>query len=369
MTQTLFAQAGLADIAEKVAQGDRLSAAEGLRLMRAPQLAAVGALANLVRERLHRDRAYFIVNRHINYTNICVNRCRFCAFSRSQGEEGAYLLSVEECLKKAESFRGGRVSEFHIVGGCHPTLDLSYYLDLLSTLRTRFPNVHLQAFTAVEIAHVAKLAGISVRECLDRLRQAGLGSLPGGGAEVFSPRVRRQLCPRKISGEEWLEVMRTAHSLGLRTNCTLLYGHIENDEEVIAHLLQLRSLQDETNGFLAFIPLAFHPANTALEGQLPGPSAFDKLRIIAVSRLMLDNIPHIKVFWIMVGLKLAPIALHFGADDVDGTVAQERITHAAGAETPEALTPAELIQLIRRAGRIPLERDTLYQPAHLAEVQ
>lgn len=361
MTETLFQQAGLGEIAQKVARAERLSREDGLRLMASPHLAALGALANGAREGLHGGRTYYIVNRHINYSNICVNRCRFCAFSRSEGEEGAYLLSVEECLRKAESFRGGQVSEFHIVGGCHPTLGLEYYTGLLSALHSRFPEVHLQALTAVEVAHIAKLAGITVRECLERLRQAGLGSLPGGGAEVFSSRVRQQLCPQKLSPEGWLEVMRAAHQLGMRSNCTMLYGHLEQPEEVVDHLLLLRELQDETGGFLAFIPLAFHPAHTALEGQLRGPTAWDDLRIIAVSRLLLDNIPHIKVFWIMVGLKVAQVALSFGADDVDGTVVEERITHAAGAETPETLTVEQIKQLIRGAGREPVARDTLYR--------
>ena len=365
MSQLLYQQAGLSDIADQVARGERLSREDGLRLMTSPHLAALGALANLVRERRHGNRAYYIVNRHINYTNICVNRCRFCAFSRSEGEPGAYLLSVEECLAKAESFRGGEVSEFHIVGGLHPTLGLDYYTDLLSTLRARFPGVHLQALTAVEVAHIAKVAGISVRACLERLREAGLGSLPGGGAEVFAPRVREQLCPQKLPGSDWLEVMRTAHSLGIRSNCTLLYGHIERPEEVVDHLLALRELQDDTGGFLAFIPLAFHPAHTALAGAVSGPTAWDDLRLIAVSRLLLDNLPHVKVFWIMVGLKVAQIALSFGADDVDGTVVEERITHAAGAETPEALTIQELHRLISGAGREPVARDTLYQPVEV----
>jgi aminodeoxyfutalosine synthase len=253
------------------------------------------------------------------------------------------------------------VSEFHIVGACHPHLPLSYYTSLLAALRARHPDVHLQAFTAVEIAHIAKGAGLSVRECLLRLQEAGLGSLPGGGAEVFSPRVRAELCPEKLTAEEWLEVMRTAHALGLRSNATMLFGHIETPEERIDHLLRLRALQDETGGFLAFIPLAFHPAHTDLEASVTGPSAWEALRLLAVSRLMLDNIPHLKVFWIMVGLKVAQIALSFGADDVDGTVAEERITHAAGAHTPEVLTIEDLHRLIAGAGRVAVERDTLYR--------
>jgi len=361
----LFRQTDLSDLAAKVTAGERLSAEEGLRLMRTPYLAALGALANLVRERLHGDRTYYIINRHINYSNICVNGCRFCAFSRREGEEGAYVLSVEECLAKAEAFRGGRVSEFHLVGGCHPALRIEYYEGLLAALHNSYPDVHLQAFTAVEIAHIAQLAGLTVRACLERLRAAGLGSLPGGGAEVFSPRVRQELCPQKLSPDGWLEVMRTAHQLGIRSNATMLYGHIETPQEIVDHLLRLRALQDETGGFLSFIPLAFHPANTKLEG-LPGPSAWDELRTLAVSRLLLDNVAHLKVFWIMVGLKVAQVALAFGADDVDGTVAEEKITHAAGAQTPEALSVEELQRLIRDAGRTPVERDTLYRPASLA---
>jgi aminodeoxyfutalosine synthase len=363
--EAVVAHTDLADIAAKVARGARLSHQDGLALMRTPHLAALGALANTVRERLHGDHTYYIINRHINYTNLCVNHCRFCAFSRREGEEGGYLLSVEDCLRKAEEFRGGRVSEFHIVGGCHPDLQVDYYVSLLSALHQRFPEVHLQAFTAVEIAHLARVSGITVEESLRRLRDAGLGSLPGGGAEVFSPRVRAALCPRKLSADAWLEVMRTAHRLGIQSNATMLYGHIEQPEEVVDHLLRLRELQDETHGFLAFIPLAFHPTNTKLEG-LTGPSAWDELRMIAVSRLLLDNIPHLKVFWIMVGLKVAQLALGFGADDVDGTVAEERITHAAGAQTPESLTVEEIHRLITDAGRVPVERDTLYQLAALA---
>jgi len=363
--EAIFAHTDLTDIAPRVARGERLSRDDGLALLRTPHLAALGALANTVRERLHGDRTYYIINRHLNYTNICVNQCRFCAFSRREDEEGGYLLSVEECLRKAEDFRGGRVSEFHIVGGCHPNLQVDYYVSLLSALRERFPDVHLQAFTAVEIAHLAQVSGIAVEECLRQLRDAGLGSLPGGGAEVFSPRVRAALCPTKLSPDAWLQVMRTAHRLGIHSNATLLYGHIEQPEEIVDHLLRLRELQDETHGFLAFIPLAFHPANTEL-ADLTGPSAWDELRMLAVSRLLLDNVPHLKVFWIMVGLKVAQLALGFGADDVDGTVAEERITHAAGAQTPESLTVEEIHRLIADAGRVPVERDTLYQPAALA---
>jgi len=356
-----LADTRLKPIAEKVLANQRLSFEDGLALYRSDDLASLGLLANLARERKSGNLAYYIVNRHINYTNICVNRCRFCAFSRSRGDEGAYLLSVEECLEKAAVFRGGEVSEFHIVGGLHPELRLDYYEDLLRALKRRFPEVHLQAFTAVEIAHIARVEGVSVEECLLRLMAAGLGSLPGGGAEVFAPRIRARLCPEKLSPEGWLEVMRTAHRLGLKSNATLLYGHVETPQEVISHLLRLRELQDETGGFLAFIPLAFHPEHTALAGETPPTTGCDDLRALAVGRLMLDNFLHIKVFWIMVGPRLAQVALSFGADDVDGTVVEERITHAAGAETPEGLTVEELESLIRETGRQPARRDTLYR--------
>jgi aminodeoxyfutalosine synthase len=259
---------------------------------------------------------------------------------------------------------GYEVSEFHIVGGLHPTAPFSYYLDMMAALSGRFPQAHLQAFTAVEIAHLAERGGLSVEECLAQLRAAGLGSLPGGGAEVFSPRVRDLLCPEKISGDDWRAVIRTAHQLGLRTNATMLYGHVETPAEVVDHLLALRDLQDETGGFLAFIPLAFHPAHTRmpeLPGRLPYTTGCADLRMIATARLLLDNFPHIKVFWIMAGIKLAQVALSFGADDLDGTVDEERITHAAGAATPQSLTVTAIEQLIRDAGRTPVRRDTLYQ--------
>lgn len=361
----------LNDIAAKVRAGERLAFDDGVRLYRSRDLLGVGHLADIVRRRLNGRRAYYIVNCHINPSNICKNRCRFCAFSRDATDPDAYALTVEEALAKArgacpepaEAVAGQGVSEFHIVGGLHPDLPFDYYLELLSALKSEFREVHLQAFTAVEIDHLARLAGLSIRDCLLALREAGLGSLPGGGAEVFSPRVRRALCPDKLSAEGWLEIMRAAHELGLRSNATMLYGHIETAEEVIEHLVRLRELQDETGGFLAFIPLAFHPRHTPLEGEIPaGTTAFQDLRAIAIARLMLDNFPHVKVFWIMVGLKLAQVALSFGADDVDGTVTEERITHAAGAETPAALSEDELVRVIEEAGLEPVRRDTLYRP-------
>ncbi|MBM3477297.1 MAG: aminofutalosine synthase MqnE, partial [Armatimonadetes bacterium] len=318
----------------------------------------LGELANRVRERKNGNVTYFIVNRHINYTNICVNRCRFCAFSREQGAEGAYAMTVDEIVEAA-SCVPGRFTELHIVGGLHPDLPLSYYQEMLSALKAVLPEVHLQAFTAVEIAHMARLAGLSVRESLQRLIEAGLGSLPGGGAEVFATRVREAVCPVKLSGDDWLSVMRTAHHLGLRSNATMLYGHIETPEEKVDHLLRLRALQDETGGFMAYIPLAYHSGNTDLGGR-PSTTGTEDLREVAIGRLALDNFDHVKSFWIMQGLKLAQVSLWFGADDLDGTVTEERITHAAGATTPQSLTRDELCALICEAGRVPVERDTVY---------
>lgn len=361
--RNLALDSDIADIVEKVENGDRLSFEDGVRLFRTNSLTALGWAANLVRRRLNGARTYYVVNRHINYTNICKNRCRFCAFSRSEGETDAYTMSIDEILHKAEEARKEiAFTELHIVGGLHPRLPFEYYLEMLSAVKQRMPSVHLQAFTAVEIHHIAEIAGLTVRETLIRLREAGLGSLPGGGAEVFSTRVREHLCPEKLSPNGWLEVMKTAHQLGIRSNATMLYGHIESVEERVEHLLRLRDLQDETGGFLAFIPLAYHSCGTNL-GSVTGmrqPTGIEDLRMIAVSRLMLDNFQHIKAFWIMLGVKLAQVSLHFGADDFDGTVVEERITHSAGAVTPQALTITEIRRLIEETGTVPTERDTLY---------
>lgn len=356
----LALKSDIGDIVDKAEQGSRLDFEDGVRLFESDDLLAIGWTANLLRRRLNGDRTYYIVNRHINYTNICRNRCRFCAFSRSDGEPGAYSMSVEEIIRKAEDARREiHFTELHIVGGLHPDLPFSYYIEMLSRLKRRMPDVHIQAFTAVEIDHFARVAGLTVRDTLAQLRDAGLGSLPGGGAEVFAPRVRQELCAEKLSSEGWLSVMRTAHELGMRSNATMLYGHIETPEERVDHLLRLRDLQDETGGFLTFIPLAFHSQGTDLEG-IRRPSGIDDLKMIAVSRLILDNFPHVKVFWIMLGVKLAQVALSFGADDFDGTVLEEKITHAAGAETPEGLSVPEILRLISETRTVPVERDTLY---------
>lgn len=350
---------GLADIHEKVSAGDRLSVAEGLRLYHSQDILALGYLADLVRRRKNGDKAYFIYNQHINYSNICSNLCKFCAFGRDPESPLAFQLSVEEVRAKVRERLAEPITEIHMVGGIHPQLPFDYYLELLRGIKAERPEVHIQAFTCVEIAHLAELAGKSIENTLELLRQAGLGSLPGGGAEVFSPRIRQMTCEKKISGEAWLEVAKTAHRLGLHSNATMLYGHLETLEERLEHLDALRAAQDETGGFLAFIPLAFHPKNTEMS-ELPGPSGLDDLKNIAVARLFLDNFPHIKAYWVMIGPQLAQLALSFGADDMDGTVKEEVITHMAGAETAQAMGSNTLVRLIKEAGRTPVERDTLY---------
>jgi aminodeoxyfutalosine synthase len=347
-------------IYDKVAAGARLNQEDGCTLFESLDLLGVGHLAQIVRERLHGRQAFYIYNQHINYSNICVNGCKFCAFGRKAGAPGAYEMSLAEIFDKVEARGHEPITEIHIVGGCHPDLPFDYYLDMLRGIKARRPEVHLQAFTAVEVAHLAQKAEMSVADTLVALKEAGLGSLPGGGAEVFSPRVRQSLCPEKLSPEGWVEVAQTAHRLDLNTNATMLYGHMESVAERVDHLVRLREAQDETGGFLAFIPLSFHPANTGLS-ELAGPSAIDDLKTLAVSRLILDNFPHIKAFWIMLGAKLSQISLCFGVDDVDGTVMEERITHMAGAQTPQGLTRAQLRALIREAGCEPVERDTLYR--------
>jgi aminodeoxyfutalosine synthase len=357
--QPFFQDPQLVPLYDKVKAQERLSGEDGLTLYRSRDLLGVGCLANLVRERLHGRRAYYIYNQHLNYSNVCVNGCRFCAFGKTGDHPQAYTMSLDEVFARVRERLGEPITEIHIVGGLHPELPFSYYLDMLQGIKALRPEVHLQAFTAVEIAHLADIAGLSVADTLMALKDAGLGSLPGGGAEVFSPRIRRSLCPTKLSAEGWLAVAKTAHRLGLRTNATMLYGHLETAEERVDHLIRLREAQDDTGGFLTYIPLAFHPQNTRLP-DLPETTGIDDLKNLAVARLLLDNFPHIKAFWIMIGPKLAQLSLAFGADDIDGTVIEERITHMAGAQTPLGLTRAQLLHLIQEAGCEPVERDTLY---------
>ncbi|HLV93714.1 MAG TPA: aminofutalosine synthase MqnE [Candidatus Acidoferrales bacterium] len=349
----------LRPIAGKVLAGERLSGEDGLALYESRDLLAVGWLANHVREQKHGNICYFNVNRHINPTNICVAHCRLCAFGRSPDAPGAYNFALEEIWSRAAEGVAQGATEFHIVGGLHPDLPFEHYLELIRGLKQRFPHVHLKAFTMVEVGYYARISKLSIRDTLLKMKEAGVDSLPGGGAEIFHPRVRKVICDHKVSGQMWLQIAQTAHEVGLRSNATMLYGHIETAEERVDHLLKLRELQDKTHGFVAFIPLAFHPANTAL-AHLPNPTGLDDLKTIAVSRLVLDNFDHIKAYWIMLTPRIAQIALGFGANDLDGTVVEEKIYHDAGATTPEHLTRAELERLIRAAGRVPVERDTLY---------
>ena len=361
-----FEDQRLEPILEKVRAQQRLSPEDGLNLYRTNDLLGAGYLANLVRERLHGNVTYFNVNRHLNPTDVCVAACKLCAFGKKSKDPKAYTMSLDEVWHRAGEGYTEAVTEFHIVGGLHPELDIDWYAEMLRGLKQRFPKVHLKAFTMVEIAYFAKRFKTPIPEVLRRFREAGLDSMPGGGAEIFTERVRRIICDHKIDGSEWLEVARIAHKMGIKSNCTMLYGHIENEEDRVDHLVRLRELQDETSGFVTYIPLAFHPDNTPLE-HVARTTGFMDLKNIAVARLMLDNIPHIKAYWIMMTPKIAQIAQRFGADDVDGTVVEEKIYHDAGAETSQGLRRNELLRLIREAGREPVERDTEYNRVERTE--
>jgi aminodeoxyfutalosine synthase len=360
--------AGLGEIADKVEAGQRLSFEDGQRLFAAPDLLALGWLANRVRERRHGDRTYFNYKLALEATNVCEASCLFCSFARlKEGMPGARTLSVEQVLDKLRARADQPLTEVHLVNGLHPDLPFSYYTDLLSGMKRVRPGLHLKCFTAVEIAFFAEHYGKTDRQVLEELRAAGLDSLPGGGAEIFAPRVRGKISYDKCDGARYLSVHRTAHGLGMRTNVTMLYGHIETMDERVDHLLQVRALQDETRGFQAFIPLAFHPDNNQMR-KLPPPSATDTLRVLAVSRLLLDNVDHIKAYWISCGVEVAQTALWFGADDLDGTVQEETIYHMAGSKTPTALSTADIERLIRDAGRAPIERDTLYNVVRVPQL-
>jgi aminodeoxyfutalosine synthase len=351
--------ARLRPIADKVLAGERLDADEGLRLFESNDLLAVGWLANHVREKRHGDICYYNVNRHINPTNVCGAHCKLCAFGRDANSPGAYTFTLEEIWARAAEGVAEGATEFHIVGGLHPDLSFEFYLDMIRGLKKRFPQIHLKAFTMVEVHYYARLSKLSIKDTLLKMKDAGVDSLPGGGAEIFHPRVRKIICDHKVSGQMWLQIARTAHEIGLRSNATMLFGHVETLEERVDHLVRLRESQDRTHGFVTFIPLEFHPGNTAL-AHVPKPTGIDALKTMAVSRLMLDNFDHIKAYWIMLTPRIAQIALGFGANDLDGTVVEEKIYHDAGATTPEGLTRTELERLIRAAGRVPVERDTLY---------
>jgi aminodeoxyfutalosine synthase len=351
----------LQTIENKLRAGERLDADDGLALFLEPDLLRLGQLANTVRERLHGDRTYFNVNMRVEVTNVCGASCSFCAFAKLEdGAPGSRTMSHAEAWKTLADFPDPKLTELHMVNGLHPGLPFEWYEELLRGWKRVRPEVHLKCFTGVEIHFFAEKFGLTHRQVLERLRAAGLGSLPGGGAEIFHPEVRTRIAPDKATGDQYLAVHRTAHQLGMPTNVTMLYGHIETFEHRVDHLLQLRALQDETKGLQCFIPLAFHNENNSLQ-KLPEPTAVDDLRTIAVSRLLLDNVPHVKAYWVSMGVDTAQIALRFGADDLDGTIVHESIYHSAGSRVPMGLTRDQLVRLIREAGRVPVERDTQYR--------
>jgi aminodeoxyfutalosine synthase len=350
---------GLARIREKVLLGERLSFEDGLVLDQQADLFTLGELANLVRERKNGNFAYYNVNEHINPTNVCVYRCTFCAFRADLKSPRGYVMTDEQILERAAEADRKGATEMHIVGGLHHQLPYDWYLNVVRIIHRAYPRLHLKAYTAVEWDWFSRLTGRSTRDILEEFKEAGLGSLPGGGAEIFHPEVRDKICEHKADADSWIRIHREAHELGLRTNATMLYGHIEEGRHRIDHLCRLRQLQDETAGFQTLIPLAFHPENSRLS-HLPKPSGMLDIRTMAISRLMLDNFPHIKAYWIMLGVKTAQVALSLGADDIDGTVVHEKIYHDAGSDSPQELSVADIRRLIEEAGRIPVERDTLY---------
>lgn len=360
LREKILEQNGLIPIYSKVRDQERLTPADALQLYSVRDLNALGVLANIVRERKNGNRAYYIINRHINYSNICILSCQFCAFAKKKRDSDAYEYSIQQIIDKVTEALKIGVTEIHIVGGLHPSFKFDYYEEMLRSLKSVDSKLHLKAFTAIEILHLAWVGKMKVSQVLEKLRAAGLDSLPGGGAEVFSQRVRDQICRGKETAEEWLDVHRTWHRLGGRSTCTMLYGHVETIEERVDHLERLRKLQDETSGFTAFIPLPFHSENNFLS-HLPEPSGFENLRNLAIARIYLDNFDHIKCYWINHTLKLAQISLNYGVDDLDGTVIEEKIYHMAGAKTPQEQTAGELIKAIREAGRDPVQRDSLYQ--------
>lgn len=349
----------LETIREKVLTGQRLSFEDGLFLDQHADLHTLGELANIVRERKNGNVAYYNINEHLNPTNVCVYRCTFCAFRADLRSPKGYVMSDEQILERAREADSRGCTELHIVGGLHHQLPYEWYLNIIRIIHRDYPQLHLKAWTAVEWDWFARLTGRQTRDLLAEMHEAGLGSLPGGGAEIFHPEVRSKICEHKADADEWLRIHREAHELGLRSNATMLYGHIEEPRHRIDHLIRLRELQDQTGGFQTFIPLAFHPDNTRL-AHIPKPSGVMDLRIMALSRLMLDNFPHVKAYWVMLGIKTAQTALSFGADDIDGTVVHEKIYHDAGSDSPQELSVAEIRRLIEEAGRVPVERDTLY---------
>jgi aminodeoxyfutalosine synthase len=365
--RTRITDPALHPIADRVTAGERLTAADGIALFRTRDLIGLGTLADAVNRARHGDRVTFASNQHINPTNVCILRqtCVFCSYARLPKEDGAYRYTMDQVWAEAEQAAGAMTREFHIVGGLDMKAGLAYYAEMFRGLKARHPQVHIKALTAVEIAHIARIEKMSVHDVLVALREAGLDTMPGGGAEVFSPGVRATIAEKKLAGSEWIDVHRVAHGLGIRTNCTMLYGHVETIEDRINHLGMLRDLQDETGGFLAYIPLAYHPDNNELGAELgrqgTATTGVDDLKNLAVGRLFLDNFEHIKSHWIMVTPALSQLALHFGVNDLEGTVVREKIYHEAGAHTAQAMSLPDLLRLIRGAGKVPAERDSFYR--------
>ena len=367
-----YARLGLGEAHRRVLAGERLTPEDGEALFACPDIHALGALAHHTRTRLHGNKTWFVRNRHINYSNVCVNHCRFCAFRREEGEEGSFTLSREDIVARALDDGGHPFAEIHVVGGCHPELTLGWFEDVFRALKALRPNAVLKAFTVAEIDHFSRVENCSTAEVLRRLKDAGVAMLTGGGAEIFNPEVRARICPEKISGAEYLRIAGEAHGLGIASNCSMLFGHVETHRDRVMHLCALREQQDRSGGFTCFIPLAFQPGHNALaleletaqpHGSFPQvDSGLDRLRTIAVARLLLDNIPHIKAYWVMLGVKTAQAALSFGADDLDGTIMEERIGHMAGSDEAQALGRQELEDMIRGCGFIPVNRDALFNP-------
>jgi aminodeoxyfutalosine synthase len=367
LDRALIGDASLGAIADKIEAGERLAPGDGIALFESSDIVGIGAMANAANRARHGDRVLFAANQHINPTNVCILRktCVFCSYARLPKEEGAYRYTLDQVLAEAASANSTLTREFHIVGGLDMKAGLAYYSEMFRALKERFPHVHIKALTAVEIAHIARIEKMSIRETLIALREAGLDTMPGGGAEVFSPGVRATIADKKLAGDEWIAVHREAHELGIRTNCTMLYGHVETFADRVAHLTMLRELQDETGGFLAYIPLAYHPDNNelgeTLHRQGTATTAFDDLKNLAVGRLYLDNIDNIKTHWVMVTPFVSQTSLHFGVNDMEGTMVREKIYHEAGAHTAQAMTLDAILRLIRGAGKVPAERDSLYR--------
>jgi len=353
-------QSDLRDIYEKVVAGTRVTEADALRLFQSKDLNVVGAIADFANQKRNSNRATYIINRYINYSNYCILSCQFCAFARKKRDADGFQYKVEEIVQMAREALHLGITELHIVGGLHPSLPFTYYTEMLRALKAVDSRLQLKCFTAIEILHLAWLAKKTVRQTLSELRDAGLDSLTGGGAEIFRPEVRSAIAKGKESAEEYLDVHRTWHQLGGRSTCTMLFGHIESLDDRVDHLRQLRALQDETHGFSGFVPLPYQPANNELAIEHP-PTGYDSLRTIAVSRIYLDNFDHITAYWVGLGLKLAQVALSYGADDLHGTIVEEKIFHMAGATSPQLQTEADMVKAIREAGRIPVQRDTFYQ--------